>query len=41
MGLFQPGWMSRDEQKAMRALEKVTDDDTLFRIASECMHRSV
>lgn len=41
MGLFQPGWMSRDEQKAMRALEKVTDDDTLFRIVSECPHRSV
>ena len=41
MGLFQPGWMSRDEQKAMRALEKVTDDDTLFRIASECPHLSV
>ena len=41
MGLFQPGWMSRDEQKAMRALEKVTDDAALFRIASECPHRSV
>ena len=41
MGLFQPGWMSRDEQKAMRALEKVTDDDTLFRIASESPHLSV
>ena len=41
MGLFQPGWMSRDEQKAMRAFEKVTDDDTLFRITSECPHLSV
>ena len=41
MGLFQPGWMSRDEQKAMRAIEKVTDDDTLFRIVSGCPHRSV
>ncbi len=41
MGLFQPGWMSKDEQKAMRALEKVTDDAALFRIASECPHRSV
>ena len=41
MGLFQPGWMSRDEQKAMRALEKVTDDAALFRIASECPHSGV
>lgn len=41
MGLFKPAWMSKDESKAMRALDKVNDDATLFQIATECPHAQV
>ena len=41
MGLFKPAWMSKDESRAMRALDKVSDDATLFTIATECPHASV
>ena len=41
MGLFKPAWMGKDEAKAMRALDKVRDDETLFQIATECPHASV
>ena len=41
MGLFKPAWMGKDETKAMRALDKVCDDGTLFQIATECPHASV
>ena len=41
MGLFKPAWMGKDEAKAMRALDKVSDDATLFQIAAECPHASV
>jgi len=41
MGLFKPAWMSKDGPKAMRALDKVGDDATLFQIATECPHAQV
>ena len=41
MGLFKPAWMGKNEVKAMRALDKVCDDETLFQIATECPHASV
>lgn len=41
MGLFQPGWMSKDEKKAMRSLEKVSGDAALFKVVTECPHPSV
>ncbi len=41
MGLFKPAWMSKDESRAMRALDKVSDDATLFQIATECPHAQV
>ena len=41
MGLFKPGWMSRDEGKALRSLDKVSRDEELYRIVLECPHGSV
>ena len=41
MGLFKPGWMSKDENKAMRSLDRVSDDEELYRIATECPHLNV
>lgn len=41
MDLFKPAWMGKNEAKALRALDKVSDDATLFTIATECPHRSV
>lgn len=41
MALFKPGWMSKNEARALRALDRVNDDETLFQVATECPHRSV
>ena len=41
MGLFKPGWMSRDEGKALRSLDKISRDEELYRIVLECPHGSV
>ncbi len=41
MELFKPAWMGKNEAKALRAIDKVSDDSTLFAIATECPHRSV
>ena len=41
MGLFKPAWMGKNEARALRALDKVRDDETLFQIATECPHASV
>lgn len=41
MGFFKPGWMSRDEGKALRSLDKISRDEELYRIVLECPHGSV
>ena len=41
MGLFKPAWMGKDEGKALSALSKVQDDDTLVEIAVKCPYPSV
>ena len=35
MAFFKPGWMSRNEEKAIRAVEKLTDQKELFRVVRE------
>lgn len=35
MGLFKPGWMSKNEDRALRALDKVSDDRTLVEITEK------
>lgn len=35
MGLFKPGWMSKNEAKAKRAVERLTDPNDLMRVALE------
>ena len=35
MGILNPAWMSKDEKKALIAVEKITNQDTLVRIASD------
>ncbi len=38
MGLFKPRWMSKDEMKALTAVDQLTDEDTLYQAALTCVH---
>ncbi|MDR1676696.1 MAG: hypothetical protein LBR86_09550 [Tannerella sp.] len=39
MGLFIPAWKSKNAEKALRAVEKMTDPEKLARIAKEAKRR--
>jgi hypothetical protein len=41
MGLFTPAWKSKNEKRALRAVEKMTDQKKLERVAKEAESRSV
>ncbi len=41
MGLFKPRWMSKDEMKALAAVDQLTDEETLYRAALTCVHMQV
>ena len=38
MGLFSPGWMSKDKNRALKAVENESDPDKLARAAQESPH---
>jgi hypothetical protein len=41
MGLFTPAWKSKNDEKALRAVEMITDQNKLYRIAKEADNRKV